>query len=203
MILSKTSKSSYAAIPEIKKKAFRYEGPTSCGVMESVVTVTCWKECPCEYRQGNWGHAESLVVSWESFFSAVVTPLLIRLLLRFQLCRRCWSQSGGATVPREPLRTLRGALCCTWDLTADTAIPCFSSPCLRFQCNCFAVMLFHLGSWWFCFHPHQLRAYFRYSSNPCAAAYFFYFCSFVFIENIWGAKKVVTLQFPVLFKLFS
>lgn len=125
------------------------------------------------------------------------------LLLRFQLWRQCRSHSGGTAVPQEPSSTLRGALCCTWDLTAAAVIPCFSSPCLRFQCNCFAVMLFHPGSWWFCFHPHWRRACFRYSSNPCAAAYFsIFFCCFVFIENIWGAKKVVTLQIPALSKLF-
>lgn len=110
------------------------------------------------------------------------------LLLRFQLCRQCSSHSEGTTVPREPLRTLRGALCCTWDLTAATAIRCFSSPCLRFQCNCFAVMLFHSGSWWFCFHPHQLRACFRYSSNPCAAAYFsFFFLQLCFYRKHLGS----------------
>lgn len=145
-------------------------------------------------------------MSWESFFGAAVTPSLMRSSFDS-------NSAGGVGVAQERRRSPESPFENSRRRSVLHSRPgrgrgriYFSSLYLHFRRNCFAVMLFHSGSQWFCLHPHQRRACFRYSSNPCAAAYFFsllFFSSFVFIKNIWEAKKVVTLQFPVLSKLFS
>lgn len=101
------------------------------------------------------------------------------LLLRLQLCRQRRSDGGPSrALEKSPRRiVLRSRLDC-----GRTRSLFLLGVFTQFLCNCFAVVLFCSGSWWLCSHPHRRRACFRYFSNPCAAAsfYFSFFFSFVF-----------------------